>query len=238
MLRKFMARIPQKLKAANNHAERKSLLQRCLCTIVVIGLLMLYGGQSVQAEQSWPSIKDVSASGRDWGQLSDLGLSSREFGEVRRITADWLDRHCWQTHDDKVRVKRIAAIASKRIQLQDNSSSQLAVREDSDWEGDSESCSCGPNLNCHTWLVDFSGKRATTLLEYRGFGIVVLNASSYGYFDLVTGSIRQKGTVDLTHWRFNGAHYKPLACASEHYSEPSNGEVTADNSVPAEHPCR
>jgi hypothetical protein len=238
---KFMVRILQVLEAASNRVDRELLVvlgTRCLCLSAAIALSMLCGVQSVQGQQSWPTLKDMSAFGRDWQRLSDAGISGREISEVKLITAGWMDKHCRLKPGNKQSATRIAGLSSKHIVLQDGGTVQLAVREDGDWEGDSESCSCAPNLNCHTWIVDFSGDQATVLFEYSGLGIVVLNTSSHGYFDLVTASNRQAGSVDFTHWRFNGSHYEPLRCASERYSpDAASGEGKDVESAPRKCRC-
>lgn len=208
-----------------------------LCVLVFVGLSVFC--IKAQTQQSWPTFKDLSMSGRDWKQLSELGISSHDFDEVKRITSDWLNSHCGHDRSAKKRDKHLAALTSKHIELSRTSRAQLAVREEGDWEGDSGSCSCGPNLNCHTWLLEFGKSQATALLEFNGFGPIVLDASSHGYSDLVTASNSQSRSFDFVYWRFNGRRYERVRCASQHYSLSENtGEPLIGNSTPEEHPCR
>ncbi len=205
-----------------------------------------FGQSSVQdietSKQPWPTFNNLAASSQDWQRISELKLSDQERGEVQRIVAPWLGRHCPRVTADEG-IKRIASLSSKPIQLQSTEQKQLAVNEMGDWEGDSSSCPCHPNLNCHTWVLSFSENRATTLLEYSGFGLIVLRTSSRGFFDIATASNARAGLIELRIWRFDGAHYVPLRCAAKRYSPWAiNSESPVDEidrtSTLSEHPCK
>jgi hypothetical protein len=212
------------------------------CVIVTIGYL-LAGSQTAHCQQEWPSVHEFIAADQDWQTVSDLSLSNQELSEIQHITAKWTERHCGKKRKGQQKPQNAATLSAKRIQLQVSGAKQLIVGEAGDWEGDSESCSCGPNLNCRTWVLNFNNGRATSLLEYNGLGIVLLKSSSRGYFDLVTASNRQPETIDLRMWRFDGERYQPFRCASTHYAPDAiNGEAATDkidkSAEISEHPCQ
>ena len=118
-----------------------------------------------------------------------------------------------------------------------------AIREDGDWEGDSRSCPCGANLNCKTWVVDLHGDTAPPLLEFSGFGIVILQSGNRGYFDVATGSTKSLRAIEFTVWRFDGNRYEPFRCASLKYDPSAIDEVDPISAIdkkaaPSEHSCR
>ncbi len=193
------------------------------------------------SKPTWPTVGNLAVSDRDWLKLSDLNLSDREFKDVERITAPWIRAHCPQISGDDAR-KRLASLSSRLTQLKATGSEQLVVNEMGDWEGDSGSCPCRPNLNCHTWILNLSGDRVTTLLEYSGFGLVVLKASSHGFVDIVTASNAAPNRIELEVWRFDGERYAPLRCASKRYSPHAPNDASPIDEVDktgriSEHPC-
>ncbi len=214
----------------------------CLCVVVTIACL-LAAPHNAHCQQPWPSVGELAAADQDWQTVSDLHLSNQELGEVQRITAKWTERHCGKKRNGKQNRQNAAILSAKRIQLQVSGPKQLIVGEAGDWEGNSESCSCGANLNCRTWVLKFNNGRATSVLEYSGFGIVLLKSNSRGYFDLVTASNRQTGIIDLRIWRFDGERYQPFQCASAHYAPDAINGETATNEIDksaklSEHPCQ
>jgi hypothetical protein len=227
MRQKFMVKIPRIC---------------CFCLAVTIGYL-LAAPQNAHCQKSWPSLREFVAADQEWQRVSDFKLSNPELSEVQRITAKWTERHCGKNRNGKHIPQDAATLSAKRIQLQDGGPKQLIVEEAGDWEGDSESCSCAPNLNCRKWVLNFNNARATSLLEYNGLGMVVLKSNSRGYFDLATVSNRQTGIIDLKIWRFDGERYQPSRCASMHYSPDTfNGESVVDeidkSAKLSEYPCQ
>ncbi len=213
----------------------------CLSLIAAIGCLL--AAQRAHCQQAWPSLRELVASDQDWQRVSDLNLSNEELSEVQRITSKWTERHCPQKSNGKPAPRNAATLSAKRLQIQVSGPKQLVVGEAGDWEDDSESCSCGANLNCRTWVLNLNEGRATSLLEYNGFGMVPLKLTSHGYFDLVTALNRQTGIIDLRIWRFDGERYQPFRCASMHYApDRINAEAAADeidkSAKLSEHPCQ
>jgi len=169
-------------------------------------------------------------------------LSKQELSEVQRITAKWTEKHCGKKSNGKNIPQNATTLSAKRIQLQLSGANQLVLNELGDWEGDSESCSCGAHLNCRTWVLNFQEGNATILLEYNTLGITLLKTSKRGYFDIATFSNRKFGAFDLTVWRFDGEWYQPSRCASMYYSPNAiSGDAVMDEidktSVLSEHPC-
>jgi len=151
-------------------------------------------------------------------------------------------KHCPKVTADEGK-KRIESVSSEFVQLQSTEPKQLAVSEIGDWEGDSNSCPCHPNLNCHTWILSLSENRATALLEYSGFGLVLLKTSSHGFFDVVTASNTRLGMIELRAWKFDGEHYSPFCCAAKSFSpavidsESPIDEIDRAGRI-SEHPCK
>jgi hypothetical protein len=169
-----------------------------------------------QTSRGWPTLSEIVASDRNWPRLSDLSLSEQEHSEIERIMTPWMRRHCPRVTTDEFE-RRFAALSSRQIQLSKAGPGQLAVSEVGDWEGDSNSCPCLPSLNCHVWLLDFHSGRATPLLQYSGFGPLVVKSSHDGYFDIVTASFARAEQIELTLWTFSGERYAPARCASVRY---------------------
>jgi len=193
-------------------------------------------------KQPWPTVSNLAASDRDWQTLTELKLSDPELNEVQRVMVPWMRRHCPRVSADEGK-KRIASVSSERIRLHSTKPEQIAVSEIGDWEGDSSSCPCHPNLNCHTWVLNFSENRATTLLEYSGFGLIALKTTSHEFFDIVTASNKHSGQIELRTWRFDGEHYVPFRCATRRYSPAAiNGKSPIDEidrtDTLWEHPCK
>jgi hypothetical protein len=210
----------------------------CLCVIALIGASYA-DSQNRQSQHSWPTMGEFVAADRGWQTVADLGLSGQELNEVQRITAAWIEKHCGHKGEGK---QRAAKLSAKRIQLQVSGANQIVVEEASDWEGDSESCSCAPKLNCRRWVLNFQEGKATTLLEYNALGIDLLKTSNRGHFDIATISNRKVGAFDLTVWKFDGVRYQPFRCASMHYAPDAiNGDPVVDGidktAVLSEHPC-
>ena len=221
---------------------RWSLHRMCfLCAMMIIGCFFLASQRAYS--RSWPSVREFISEGQDWQTVADFKLSNQELSEVQRITATWTERHCGKNSKRKPNPQNATTLSAKRIQLQVNGPKLFVVNESGDWEGNSESCSCAPHLNCHTWVLNFHEGKASVLLEYSGMGLVPLKSSSHGYFDLVTASGRQTEILDLRIWTFDGRHYQPVRCASRHYSlDEIKGKTTTDGSdktaVVSEHPCQ
>jgi hypothetical protein len=230
-------------------ATMSKSIVRCL-TLVVLSYLGLGFrialGQSTDSRvqmspQPWPTASELATSDRGWLRLSDLKLSDHERKEVKRIMDPWMHTHCPSINPNEGE-KRFASVSAERIRLQITGPKQLAVSEMGDWEGDSRSCPCGPNLTCHKWVLSFEEDRATTLFEYSGAGLVVLNSSSRGFYDIVTASFAAKYRIELRMWRFNGERYLPCRCASEHYSRSvlnSKSPIDAIDTTAriSDHPC-
>jgi len=191
---------------------------------------------------AWPTVAELAASGEGWLRLSNINLSDQERNDVEQIMTPWMRRHCPQVNAGENK-RRIASVSAKSVQLQATQPKQLAVTEMGDWEGDSGSCPCGRNLNCRIWVLSLSGDRATTLLEYSGFGLVVLKSSSHGFSDIVTASIAGVRRIEIRTWRFDGKQYALLRCAVERYSL---GRINSDAPIDdidktgriSEHPCK
>jgi hypothetical protein len=233
MLRKCMVKTQKMLPVA---VELK--VYRTICLRVTFAICFLAGiSQNVKGEQSWPSVTELAASGHGWQKLSGLGLSAQQLTGVRSATSAWIEKHC------KNDIEKIGTFPAKRIQLRTDGTPQLVIQAVGDWEGDSQSCPCEPNLNCRNWIMDFSDKGANTLLEHSGFGIIVLKSISHGYFDVVTASSTKKTTMEFTMWRFDGKKYQALRCASVRYSkrvmnDPSKIYSEIDRTgVISEHSC-
>ena len=215
-----------------------------LCAMSIMGYFFLSSPQAY-SQQPWPSIHEFISSGHGSQTVADFKLSKQELSQLQRITAKWTERHCGKDSKGKQVPQNVTTLSAKRIQLQVNGQKLFVVNESGDWEGSSESCSCGPQLNCRTWVLNFQAGKANILLEYNGLGLVPLKTSSHGYFDLVTASASgaQAESIDLRIWTFNGKRYQPVRCASRHYSlDEIAGETAADGAdktaVVSEHPCQ
>jgi hypothetical protein len=226
----------------SRHTGRWSLHRMCfLRAMMIIGCFFL-ASQRAYSQQPWPSVREFILSGQDWQTVADFKLSNQELSEVQRITARWTERHCGKNSKGKQSPQNATTLSAKRIPLQVNGPKLFVVNESGDWEGNSESCSCAPHLNCRTWVLSFKEGKASILLEYNGMGIVPLKSSRHGYFDLVTASGTQTETIDLRIWRFDGKRYQSVRCASRnHAPDEIEGEAATDGTdktaVVSEHPC-
>ena len=238
--------IPNEDVRGQGHSTSGSSLHRMgfLCAMLIIGYFFLTS-QEAYSQQSWPSVHEFVSSAQDWQTVADFKLSKQELSELQRITAKWTERHCGKDSKGKQAPQNVTTLSAKRIQLQVNGPKLFVVDESGDWEGNSESCSCGAQLNCRTWVLNFQAAKANILLEYNGLGLVPLKTSSHGYFDLVTASASgtQTESIDLRVWTFDGKRYQPVRCASRHYSpDDIKGETATDGAdrtaVVSEHPCQ
>ena len=215
-----------------------------LCALILASFVSrhVFGQANVPEIQTsppvWPTLGEFVTSNRGWLTVSEMNLSDQERKDAESIMTPWMAMHCPPVTGYENR-KRIASVSAERIQLETKASGQLAVTEMGDWEGDSSSCPCSRNLNCHIWVLNLSGDRATTLFESSGVGLVVLKSSSHGFYDIVTASNVRLGLIELEEWRFDGERYALTRCASKRYSRSvTNGGVPIDTGKVSEHPCK
>lgn len=224
---------------AHNRLCATSKLLRYMSMVTAIGLVALYSASSAHAGQRWPAPSEIVASGQDWMQLSDLSLSERNLAEIERITSGWVIGHCPRVDSEQQRMKRIRSMSAKKLRLADDQTTRFAISEIGDWEGDSGSCPCeSKNLNCRIWILELSKGHATVLLQFTGFGILVLNDSTHGHFDIVTTSVGKGSAVELTRWKFGQTQYERVRCASTPYPNGQDRTDKAIETVPKEHSCK
>src|SRR5947209_5779028 len=117
-----------------------------LCAMLIMGCFFM-ACQRAYSQQSWPSMHEFISSDQDWQTVADFKLSKQELSELQRITARWTERHCGEDSTGKQAPQNATTLSAKRIQLQVNGPKLFVVNESGDWEGNSESCSCAPQLN-------------------------------------------------------------------------------------------
>jgi hypothetical protein len=215
----------------------------CWVWLLVVFYHPTLDSQSTTARGLWPSVKELADSDRDWQTVADLKPSAQEFDLLRTLATSWINKHCSRQESPTFHRDKIMKLTAKRIRLAETATNALVVSEDADWEGDSQTCGCDQHLNCRRWIVATVGSQGVGLLEYTGFGIVPLQSSTNGYFDIVTGLNRRLGIIDLRLWRFDGRQYRAVRCATKQYpSDLVNGGHAIDEidrrGVLTEHRCR
>lgn len=238
-----MSKQVQNLHSTSPWSKRHRIHRLHLYFVTTMWVVMFSAPQSIFPQESWPSSRTLSEADQDWTRLSDLRLSGNQLKAAENILTKWIDEHCGKNRHGAEGGPQIASNTAKRLHLSENGRRQIIVSESGDWEADSKSCSCDPNLNCRFWIIDFSDDRAATLLEFSGLGIVARESSNRGYDDLVTASNKRPGLLELKIWRYNGVRYELSRCASMRYSPDVINETSPLNKIdlntkPAEHPCR
>ena len=144
---------------------------------------------------SWPSVRELMASGDRGDPLREANLSPTEQEAVRSVTLNDIRDLCGSGDGGK-EANIFRELVVDRIHLTNNGQTTILVEGGGSWEKGSR-CLCGGTGNCQTWVVRVSGGKGTVLYSNFGWGFAILKSQSHGYFNFVTALNLGGGETDL-----------------------------------------
>jgi hypothetical protein len=177
--------------------------------------------QTTTAKVEWPSMQKLLDSAKSGEPLAHAALSASELKAVQAALARMARGQICQDSN----IQSCAALQSivlEKVQITIGGQKAVILRSTSD---------CG-TAGCRLWIVDVA-QGGSMLLEDFGWGYAILPTHERGYFDVVTAGGNHE--IDLTMWRFKGAHYRLFRCASTGTNPGTDSEAGGQI---LEHPCR